>query len=54
MILFDFPEEKSTLFRLYLPPDLLEQVKAQQHRRHKIQFNLTGCSVCPRRQVPNK
>ena len=28
MILFNFPEERSTPFYSYLPPDLLEQVKA--------------------------
>jgi len=39
MILFDVPTEKSTPFRIYLPPDLLEQVKAQQHRRLKAEFN---------------
>jgi integrase/recombinase XerD len=39
MILFDVPTEKSTPFRIYLPPDLLEQVKAQQHRRLKAEFH---------------
>ena len=39
MILFNAPTEKSTPFRIYLPPDLLEQVKAQQHRRLKAEFN---------------
>ena len=39
MILFDVPTEKSTPFRIYLPPDLLEQVKAQQHHRLKAEFH---------------
>ena len=39
MILFNFPEEKSTLFKIYLPSDLLEQIKAQQHRRLKAELH---------------
>jgi site-specific recombinase XerD len=39
MALFDFPKERSTAFNSYLPPDLFEQVKAQQHRRLKAEFH---------------
>ena len=39
MILFDVRAEKSNPFRIYLPPGLLEQVKAQQHCRLKAEFN---------------
>ena len=39
MILFDYPEERSTSFKIYLPPDLLEQVKERHHRRLKSEFH---------------
>ena len=39
MAFFNVPAEKSTAFNIYLPPDLLEQVKAQQHRRLKAEMN---------------
>lgn len=39
MILFNVAAEKSTPFNIYLPADLLEQVKAQQHRRLKSEIN---------------
>lgn len=39
MILFDYPEEKSFPFRIYIPPDLLEQVKERQHRRLKAELH---------------
>jgi len=39
MILFDFVEERSTAFNIYIPPDLLEQVKAQQHRNLKAELH---------------
>jgi site-specific recombinase XerD len=39
MILFNVPAEKSTPFNIYLPPNLLEKVKAQQHHRLKAEFN---------------
>ena len=39
MILFDFPEERSTPFNIYIPPDLLEQVKELHHRRLKAELH---------------
>jgi site-specific recombinase XerD len=39
MILFDFPEERSIPFNIYIPPDLLEQVKERHHRRLKSEFH---------------
>ena len=39
MILYDYPEEKSLPFRIYIPPDLLEQVKEQHHRRLKAELH---------------
>ncbi len=39
MILFDYPEEKSFPFRIYIPSDLLEQVKEQHHRRLKAELH---------------
>jgi hypothetical protein len=39
MILFNFPEERSISVKIYLPPDLLEQDKEQQHRRLKNEYH---------------
>ena len=39
MILFNYPEERSFPFKIYIPPDLLEQVKAQQHRSLKAELH---------------
>ena len=39
MILYDYPEERSTPFNIYIPADLLEQVKEQHHRRLKAEFH---------------
>ena len=39
MILFDYPEEKSFPFNIYIPPDLLEQVKEQHHRGLKAELH---------------
>jgi hypothetical protein len=39
MILFNFPEERSTPFNIYIPADLLEQVKELHHRRLKAEFH---------------
>jgi hypothetical protein len=39
MILFDFPEERSTPFKIYIPPDLLKQVKQLHHRRLKAELH---------------
>jgi len=39
MILFDYPEERSIPFKIYLPPDLLEQVKEQEHLRLKAELH---------------